>query len=180
MNHLNRRTFVKLAGVAVAGSSFVYGQGESQAAISLFNGQNLEGWIDVEKSASTGWIVKDGAIASTGAGCGVLYTANDYSRFRLMFTMRHVSGQPDHQACGLIFCTRPQPGEKPLDALGGIQLQVPKGGHWDYRLEKNNSGGPEFTTITKPQLDVHAWGRVENWRMLPRERLAWRRSAARK
>ena len=50
-----------------------------------------------------------------------------------MFTMRHVSGNPDHQACVLIFCSRPQPGEKPLDALGGIQFQVPNGGHWDYR-----------------------------------------------
>src|ERR1700691_4426970 len=80
-----------------------------------------------------GWIVKDGAMASTGTGRGVIYTAKDYGRFRLMFTMRHVSGNPDHQACVLIFCSRPQPDEKPLDALGGIQFQVPHGGHWDYR-----------------------------------------------
>jgi hypothetical protein len=25
----------------------------------------------------------------------------------------------------------------------------------------NNSGGPEFTTVAKPQFDVHAWSRVE-------------------
>ena len=116
---------------------------------------------ELAKSASTGWVVKDGAMASTGSGRGVIYTAKDYSRYRLTFTMRHVSGKPDHQACVLIFCTRPQPGEKPLDALGGIQFQVPNGGHWDYRPGRNDSGGPEFTTINKPQFDPHAWSRVE-------------------
>ena len=111
--------------------------------------------------SSLGWIVKDGVMASTGLGRGVIYTAKDYGRFRLLFTMRHVSGSPDHQACVLIFCTRPQPGEKPLDALGGIQFQVPNGGHWDYRPGKNNNGGDEFTRLTNPQFDPHAWSRVE-------------------
>jgi hypothetical protein len=116
---------------------------------------------ELAKSVLTGWVVKDEAMASTGAGRGVIYTVNDYSHYRLMFTMRHISGNPDHQACVLIFCTRPQVEEKPLDALGGIQFQVPKGGHWDYRPGMNNSGGQEFTAVTKPQLDVHAWSRVE-------------------
>jgi len=116
---------------------------------------------ELAKSASTGWIVKDGAMASTGSGRGVIYTARDYGRFRLMFTMRHVSGNPDHQACVLIFCSRPQPDEKPLDALGGIQFQVPNGGHWDYRPGMNNSGGPEFTTVNKTHFDVHEWSEVE-------------------
>jgi hypothetical protein len=116
---------------------------------------------ELARSALTGWTVKDGAMASTGVGRGVIYTAKDYGRFRLMFTMRHVSGNPDHHACVLIFCTRPQPAEKPLDALGGIQFQVPNGGHWDYRPGMNNNGGDEFTRVTKPDFDVHAWSRVE-------------------
>jgi hypothetical protein len=116
---------------------------------------------ELAKSATTGWVVKEGSMASTGAGRGVIYTANDYGSYRLLFTMRHVSGEPDHQACVLIFCTRPQAGDKPLDALGGIQFQVPKGGHWDYRPGRNDNGGQEFTLITKPQFDVHAWSRVE-------------------
>lgn len=116
---------------------------------------------ELAQSSLTGWTVKDGAMASTGSGRGVIYTARDYSQFRLMFTMRHVSGNPDHQACVLIFCTRPRPGEKPLDALGGIQFQVPNGGHWDYRPGMNNNGGPEFTTITKSHFDPHEWSRVE-------------------
>jgi hypothetical protein len=75
--------------------------------------------------------------------------------------MRHVSGNPDHQACVLIFCTRPLPDEKPLDALGGIQFQVPNGGHWDYRPGRNDAGGPEFTNLLKNKFDVHQWSRVE-------------------
>ena len=116
---------------------------------------------ELAKSYLTGWIVKDGAMASTGSGRGVIYTTKDYSRYRLMFTMRHISGDPDHQACVLIFCTRPQNGEKPLDALGGIQFQVPNGGHWDYRPGMNNNGGQEFTSVTKTHFDVHEWSRVE-------------------
>lgn len=165
-NHPDRRTFLKLAGLAVAGCAVIgrgNALGESPTGISLFDGKTLDGWLQIENNATapTGWIVKDGAMASTGSGRGVIYTAKDYSRYRLMFTMRHVSGQPDHQACILIFCTRPQPDEKPLDALGGIQFQVPNGGHWDYRPGKNTSGGPEFTTVTKGQSDVHAWSRIE-------------------
>ena len=116
---------------------------------------------ELAKSSLAGWIVKDGAMASTGAGRGVIYTAKDFSRYRLIFTMRHISGDPDHQACVLIFCSRPQPGEKHLDALGGIQFQVPNGGRWDYRPGMNNNGGPEFTSMTKTHFDVHEWSRVE-------------------
>jgi hypothetical protein len=108
-----------------------------------------------------GWSVKEGAMASTGSGRGVIYTARDYSRYRLMFTMRHVSGNPDHHACVLIFCIRPSPQEVPLDALAGIQFQVPKGGHWDYRRGHNNAGGEKFTTVTTPDCDPHEWSRVE-------------------
>jgi Domain of Unknown Function (DUF1080) len=116
---------------------------------------------ELAKSSLIGWMVKDGAMASTGTGRGVIYTAKDYSRYRLMFTMRHISGNPDHQACVLIFCSRPQTGEPPLDALGGIQFQVPNGGHWDYRPGMNNSGGQEFASVTKAHFDIHAWSRVE-------------------
>lgn len=165
----DRREFTALA----AGAAFTCLsrarelRAESAGPIALFDGKTLDGWIDLEKNAgtastsATGWTVKDGVMASTGAGRGVLYTARDFSRFRLMFTMRHVSGSPDHQACVLIFCTRPAPDEKPLDALGGIQFQVPKGGHWDYRPGRNDAGGAEFTSITKTHFDPHAWSRVE-------------------
>src|SRR5262245_30591696 len=95
----------------------------------LFEGKTLDGWI----TTSNAWIVKDGAMASTGAGRGVIYTKGDYGNFRLIFTMRHVSGQPDHQACFLIFCTRPSAGEKEREALRGIPFPPTNSGHWDYQ-----------------------------------------------
>jgi Domain of Unknown Function (DUF1080) len=116
---------------------------------------------EMAKSASTGWVVKDSAMASTGSGRGVIYTAKDYGRFRLMFTMRHVSGNPDHAACVLIFCARPRPDQLPLDALGGIQFQVPQGGHWDYRPGMNNAGDEFFSRLVKPPFNSHEWSRVE-------------------
>jgi hypothetical protein len=116
---------------------------------------------ELARSSATGWIVKNGVMASTGSGRGVIYTAQDFARFRLTFSIRHVSGNPDHQACVLIFCTRPLPAEIPLDALGGIQFQVPKGGHWDYRIGQNNTGNDEFTNLVKPQFDPAEWSSVE-------------------
>ena len=125
---------------------------------SLFDGKTLDGWNQLPADS---WVVKDGAMASTGAGRGVIYTKDDYSRYRLLFTIRHVSGKPDHQACVLIFCARPKDREKPLDALAGIQFQPPNGGHWDYRKGHNNSGKGLFQRDKKPDFDPHEWSRVE-------------------
>jgi hypothetical protein len=100
-------------------------------------------------------------IASTGAGRGTLYTTRDYSHYRLLLTMRHVSGKPDHPAAVLFFCTRPKDGEKPLDALGGIQFMIPMGYHWDYRPGHNGGGGAEFTTLVKGKANPNEWSRVE-------------------
>jgi len=131
----------------------------------IFDGKTLDGWAASVKGPtapdlSTVWAVKDGAMASLGAGRGVLYTQKDYTRFRLVFTMRHVSGKPDHQACVLIFCTPPAGGTA-LDALGGIQLQPPNGGSWDYRPGKNNNGKELFTRHPHPKFDPSQWSQVE-------------------
>jgi hypothetical protein len=96
-------------------------------------------------------------MVSTGTGCGVIHTTRDYSHYRLIFVMRNVSGNPDHQACALIFCTRPNPEKHPLDALGGVQFRAPNGGHLDYRPGTNSAGGPEFTSVTTTHFDTHEW-----------------------
>jgi len=123
----------------------------------IFDGESLDGWVQVPADS---WVVKDAAMASTGAGRGVIYTKDDYTKYRFFFTMRHVSGQPDHQACVLIFCTRPEDGKKPLDALAGVQFQVPLGGHWDYRPGQNKAG-TGFTRTQRPKFDPHEWSQVE-------------------
>ena len=115
---------------------------------------------ELAESPATSWLVKDGTMASTGAGRGVIYTKADYTHYRLIFSLRHVSGKPDHQPCILIFCSRPADGEKGLDALGGIQFQAPNGGHWDYRPGHNNAGA-SFANPVKPRFDNHEWSQVE-------------------
>jgi 3-keto-disaccharide hydrolase len=90
-----------------------------------------------------------------------MYTAKDFSRYRLMLTMRHLSGNPDHYACILLFCTRPVGDEKPMDALGGIQFGLPNGNHWDYRGGGSNLGDPYFTTVAKSQLVASEWSQIE-------------------
>jgi hypothetical protein len=122
----------------------------------IFDGKTLDGWIQIPPDS---WVVKDGAMASTGAARGVIYTKDDYTTYRLFFTIRHVSGKPDHQAGILIFCDRPVESKKPLDALGGIQFQVPNGGHWDYRPGHNNGG--KFKTFKHPKFDAKEWSQVE-------------------
>ena len=101
-------------------------------------------------------------MSSLGTGRGVIYTKVEYTSFRLIFTMRHLGGPPsDHAPCVLIFCTAPPPGEKGLDALGGIQFQPPNGGSWDYRPGKNNSGRGLFTRLIRPGFDSREWHQVE-------------------
>jgi hypothetical protein len=149
-------------GVALMAAIFMTGcvtsGGGKANSASLFDGQSLSGWTQIPPDS---WTVTNGAMASLGVGRGVIYTTNDFGHYRLMFTMRHVSGNKDHQACVLIFCTRPADGEKPLDALGGIQFQVPNGGHWDYRKGHNNGGSGEFTPVPHAKFDPHEWSRVE-------------------
>ena len=123
----------------------------------IFDGETLAGWI----CASNAWTIKDGAMASLGAGRGVVYTQREYTNYRLVFTMRHVSGQPDHQACVLIYGGMPPAGEKGRDALGAIQFQPPNGSGWDYRPGHNNSGKEFFQKFPHPGFDAHQWSQVE-------------------
>ncbi len=123
----------------------------------IFDGKSLDGWVQVPPDS---WEVKGGAMASKGAGRGVIYTRDDYTKYRLVFAMRHVSGKPDHQACVLVFGTRPDEGTKGRDALAGIQFQPPNGGHWDYRPGHNNAG-TGFTRLPHPKFDPKEWCQVE-------------------
>jgi hypothetical protein len=113
---------------------------------------------ELVRSPSTSWGVKDGALASTGAGRGVIYTAQDYAHYRVVFQVRQISG--NHVPGVLVFCTRPAAGELGLDALGGVQFQVPRGGHWDYRPGMNKAGD-FFTRPTRIGFDLKQWAQVE-------------------
>jgi hypothetical protein len=129
----------------------------------IFDGRTLKGW---RQDPSTGWMVKDGIIGSLGVGRGVLFTDKQYRRYRIIFDVRHVSGNPDHQACVLLFGLMPQFDRNAPDMLKAIQFQVPLGGTWDYRDGYHTSGkGPEngnaFDAFARPPFDPHEWSRVE-------------------
>src|SRR5580704_5184178 len=54
----------------------------------LFDGKTLAGWRQIPPDQ---WIVKDGALVSLGNGRGVIATEGQYSRYRIIFDIRHVS-----------------------------------------------------------------------------------------
>jgi hypothetical protein len=126
----------------------------------LFDGTTLAGWKQIPPDQ---WMVKDGALVSLGKGRGVIVTEGQYSRYRVIFDIRHVSAEPtkDHPACVLFFATNPEENEKPLDMLGAVQFMVPQGFHWDYRPGKNNAGKDFFTSIATSKADPLQWSRVE-------------------
>lgn len=142
---------------AIDATSAREASGKPAGPVPLFDGKTLNGWNQLPPNS---WEVKDGVIASLGKGRGVIYTTMPYDHYRLMFTVRHVSGKPDHKAAVLFFCTAPAEGEKAADALAGIQFQVPTGSHWDYRPGHNNSGDG-FSTFPRGPADFHEWSRVE-------------------
>jgi len=124
----------------------------------LFDGKLLDGWAQIPADS---WTIKNKILASVGAARGVTYTKQTLGRYRVIFDVRHNTGKPDHRAGVLVFCAAPLEGEKPLDALGGIQFQVPNGGHWDYRKGHNNAGNDFFNRLVNPKFDEHQWSRVE-------------------
>jgi hypothetical protein len=127
----------------------------------LFDGKTLDGWIAVPDGS---WTVKEGLLSSLGAGRGVMYTKNEYGRYRLIYLLRHAGveeGSKDHYAGVLFFCAAPPASEKGLDTLGGIQLGPPNGGGWDYRPGKNNNGQEFFTRLANPKFNLKEWSQIE-------------------
>jgi hypothetical protein len=129
-------------------------------ALARLNRLLLEDAFDRElmKSPKISWIARDGVLASTGAGRGVIYTNRDFESYRLLFRVRQKSG--NHFPGVLIFCQRPPAGELGLDALGGIQFGVPSAGHWDYRPGMNRSGD-HFRRALRIQFNLQEWSQVE-------------------
>jgi hypothetical protein len=119
----------------------------------LFDGKNLDQW---KQAAEGAWIVKNGAMASTGKAADA-WTKEDFGNYRIFFSVRQIMG--NHQPGVLFFGNRN--GDMPARGLQGIQVQPPNGYTWDYRPGKNNSGGNLFTKLPHPKLDVKQWSQCE-------------------
>lgn len=70
----------------------VAASGEDAAFVSLFDGRELTGWVDVN-GAPTTWRVEDGMIRCTGKPICVLRTARMYENFVLELEWRHLRSQ---------------------------------------------------------------------------------------
>lgn len=57
--------------------------------VDLFNGENLDGWVDVNTSPET-WSVKDGLLVCTGQPIGVMRSEKQYENFILVIEWRHM------------------------------------------------------------------------------------------
>jgi len=55
----------------------------------LFNGRNLDGWVDVNTSPET-WTVKDGLLVCSGLPIGVMRSERQYENFILHIEWRHM------------------------------------------------------------------------------------------
>src|ERR1700680_4806353 len=71
-NRLSRRALVKLAGISAAGS--VVGLGSASGDLSLFDGKTLDGWIQIENSATS---LGSGGIIDPAAFAGKLTNGPD-------------------------------------------------------------------------------------------------------
>jgi hypothetical protein len=63
---------------------------EDEGFVSLFNGRDLSGWVNVNGAPET-WSVKDGMIHCTGKPIGALRTVRQYENFILELDWRHLS-----------------------------------------------------------------------------------------
>ncbi len=68
---------------------FYSSKGENDEFKSLFNGNDLNGWVNVNCAPET-WTVKDGMIICTGFPTGVLRTERQYQNFILEVEWRHL------------------------------------------------------------------------------------------
>jgi hypothetical protein len=58
--------------------------------VPLFNGKNLDGWVNVNCAPET-WTVRDGTIICTGIPTGVLRTEKQYENYILELEWRHIN-----------------------------------------------------------------------------------------
>src|SRR6478735_5472560 len=74
--------------VSLLSSAAIYGEDENW--VSLFNGRDLAGWVNVNCAPET-WSVQDGMIHCTGKPTGALRTPREYENFILELDWRHLS-----------------------------------------------------------------------------------------
>ena len=102
-------------------TSVVAAEPDAQGYVPLFNGRNLDGWVNVNCYPGT-FFVKDNEVITTGHPTGYLRTAKQYENFIAEFDWMHVNTKEVGNSGFFVWCD-------PLPAIGtgysrGIEVQV--------------------------------------------------------
>jgi hypothetical protein len=92
--------------------------------VSLFNGQNLEGWVNVNCAPET-WSVRNSVIACTGKPTGAMRTTRQYENFILELEWRHLANAGN---AGVFIWSSPI-AAKGVPFLRAIEVQVLDNGY---------------------------------------------------
>lgn len=87
MKRCDNHLFVLVIGIILAASLTTMAQVDKEF-VPLFNGKNLEGWVNVNCAPET-WTVRDGMIVCSGIPTGVLRTSKQYENYILELEWRH-------------------------------------------------------------------------------------------
>lgn len=105
----------------------------------LFNGKNLDGWVNVNCAPET-WSVRDGMIHCTGKPIGHIRTERHYENFILELEWRHLT---DGGNSGVFLWSSPLPAPG-VPFLRGIEVQVLDHGYG--QTDRHTTHGDVFPT----------------------------------
>lgn len=108
---------------------------EEAGFVSLFNGKDLTGWVDVNTSAET-WVVKDGLLVCKGLPIGVMRSEKQYENFVLHIEWRHMEAGGNSGV--FIWSEGTTPKERPLPK--GMEVQMLEL-EWPF-LNREKDGSP--------------------------------------
>lgn len=108
---------------------------EEAGFVSLFNGKDLTGWVDVNTSAET-WVVKDGLLVCKGLPIGVMRSEKQYENFVLHIEWRHMEAGGNSGV--FIWSEGATPKERPLPK--GMEVQMLEL-EWPF-LNREKDGSP--------------------------------------
>jgi hypothetical protein len=126
----------------------------------LFNGKNLDGWVNVNCAPET-WTVRDGMIICSGVPTGVMRTEKQYENYILELEWRHMK---EGGNAGLFVHS----GDLPITGrpfTKAIEVQILDGRNTDDYTSHGDVFGIQGGTMTPDKLHPNGW-----MRSLPCER----------
>jgi len=89
MKRISILLIIAVAGYVVISGKATASPDTDEGFVPLFNGNNLDGWVNVNCAPET-WVVKDGMIVCSGFPTGVLRTEKQYENYILELEWRHL------------------------------------------------------------------------------------------